>query len=68
MLFRKGKKPMWEEFLEGGTWIIHFKKREYDILNKKWEALLMGKRGVWWGEVYYESIYLSLTLSACVGE
>lgn len=34
---------MWEEFPDGGTWIIHFKKREYEALNKKWEALLLGK-------------------------
>lgn len=50
MLFRKGKKPMWEEFKEGGTWIIHFKKREYDILNKKWESLLFG--------IYYDKKYV----------
>ncbi|CAD8086744.1 unnamed protein product [Paramecium primaurelia] len=40
MLFRKGHRPMWEECLEGGTWIIHFKKRENELLNKKWEALV----------------------------
>ena len=32
---------MWEEFTNGGTWIIHFKKREGELLNKKWEALLL---------------------------
>lgn len=42
MMFRKGHRPMWEECLEGGTWIIHFKKRENELLNKKWEALLLG--------------------------
>jgi translation initiation factor 4E len=33
---------MWEEFQEGGTWIIHFKKKDWSMLNKKWEALLFG--------------------------
>lgn len=42
MMFRKEHKPMWEECLDGGTWIIHFKKRENELLNKKWEALLLG--------------------------
>ncbi|CAK60075.1 unnamed protein product (macronuclear) [Paramecium tetraurelia] len=42
MMFRKEHKPMWEECLDGGTWIIHFKKRESELLNKKWEALLLG--------------------------
>ena len=44
MLYRKEHKPMWEECLDGGTWIIHFKKRENELLNKKWEALLLGIR------------------------
>ena len=55
MMFRKGHKPMWEEFMDGGTWIIHFKKRETEILNKKWEALLLG-------------IFFLIYLIACIGE
>ena len=43
MMFRKGSRPMWEDFLEGGTWIIHFKRKDWEILNRKWEALLLGK-------------------------
>ena len=42
MLFRKGHRPMWEECLDGGAWSIHIKKRENELLNKKWEALLLG--------------------------
>lgn len=41
-MFRKGSRPMWEDFMDGGTWIIHFKRREWEILNKKWESLLLG--------------------------
>lgn len=41
-MFRKGKRPMWEDFQEGGTWIVHFKRREWEVLNKKWESLLLG--------------------------
>lgn len=41
ILFRSGKMPMWEECLEGGCWIIQFKKRQLQELNKRWEAILM---------------------------
>ena len=32
--------PMWENCLEGGCWIIQFKKRQLQELNKRWEAIL----------------------------
>ena len=40
IMFRKDLRPMWEEFPEGGSWIIHFKKKETSILNHKWESIL----------------------------
>eukprot|EP01066_Platyproteum_vivax_P009471 Platyproteum_vivax@DN4171_c0_g1_i1.p1 len=42
-VFRKGCIPMWEEFPEGGSWIVRVKKtsRCPDILNKMWEDLVL---------------------------
>ena len=56
MMFRKGHKPMWEEFMDGGTWIIHFKKRETEILNKKWEALLLGMNNLYSQSMHWRRV------------
>jgi hypothetical protein len=37
MLFRSDKKPLWEEYPDGGTWVIAMKKKHEEDLNKKWE-------------------------------
>ena len=29
-----------QEYTNGGTWIVSFKRREEEDLNKKWEQLL----------------------------
>jgi translation initiation factor 4E len=40
--FRKGYKPMWEEFPDGGCWILRVKKKaSRNYLNYMWECLLM---------------------------
>lgn len=40
MLFRRGANPVWEDWPEGGCWILQFKKNENEIMNQKWELLL----------------------------
>lgn len=41
MFFRKGCKPLWEEWKEGGCWIwLSNKKDQHTLLDRKWEALL----------------------------
>ena len=58
-MFRKGRRPMWEDFMEGGTWIIHFKRRDWQILNKKWESLLLACIG----EEFEDSNVIGVVLS-----
>jgi len=42
LLFRKGYKPMWEEFPEGGCWIIRIKRKvSQSYVNHMWENLLL---------------------------
>lgn len=42
LLFRKGYKPMWEEFPEGGCWIIRIKRKvSLNYVNRMWENLLL---------------------------
>jgi len=42
LLFRKGYKPMWEEFPEGGCWIIRIKRKvAQSYVNRMWENLLI---------------------------
>lgn len=39
--FRQGYKPMWEEFPEGGCWIVRVKKNSpLNVINRMWENLL----------------------------
>jgi len=41
-MFRKPYKPMWEEFPEGGCWIIRIKRKaSQGYVNHMWEQLLM---------------------------
>lgn len=43
LMFRKGYKPMWEEFPEGGCWIIRIKRKaSQGYVNRMWENLLLG--------------------------
>ena len=50
-MFRKEKKPLWEvnliiqKYQHGGTWILSFKRKEEEDLNKKWEMLLLATIG-----------------------
>jgi hypothetical protein len=37
MLFRSDKKPLWEEYPDGGTWVVAMKRKDEEDLNKKWE-------------------------------
>jgi|Transcript_78680 translation initiation factor 4E len=42
LLFRRGYKPMWEEFPEGGCWIIRIKRKvAQNYVNRMWENLLI---------------------------
>eukprot|EP00747_Dinoflagellata_sp_TGD_P195580 gnl/TRDRNA2_/TRDRNA2_64477_c0_seq1.p1 gnl/TRDRNA2_/TRDRNA2_64477_c0~~gnl/TRDRNA2_/TRDRNA2_64477_c0_seq1.p1 ORF type:complete len:464 (+),score=81.28 gnl/TRDRNA2_/TRDRNA2_64477_c0_seq1:82-1392(+) len=42
LLFRKGYKPMWEEFPEGGCWIIRIKRKvSHSYVNRMWENLII---------------------------
>eukprot|EP00927_Polykrikos_kofoidii_P071955 TRINITY_DN68134_c0_g1_i1.p1 TRINITY_DN68134_c0_g1~~TRINITY_DN68134_c0_g1_i1.p1 ORF type:complete len:487 (-),score=125.47 TRINITY_DN68134_c0_g1_i1:522-1982(-) len=42
LLFRRGYKPMWEEFPEGGCWIIRIKRKvSLNYVNRMWENLLL---------------------------
>lgn len=42
LMFRKGYKPMWEEFPEGGCWIIRIKRKvSQSYVNRMWENLLL---------------------------
>ncbi len=44
--FRKGYRPAWEEFPEGGCWIIRIKRKTgQNYVNRMWESLLMGTVG-----------------------
>lgn len=46
LLFRKGYKPMWEEFPEGGCWIIRVKRKASQCyVNRMWENLLLASIG-----------------------
>merc|ERR1711879_1140280 len=50
LLFRKGYKPMWEEFPEGGCWIIRIKRKvSQSYVNRMWENLLIAciQQGCW---------------------
>eukprot|EP00429_Kryptoperidinium_foliaceum_P038470 CAMPEP_0176170850 /NCGR_PEP_ID=MMETSP0120_2-20121206/87463_1 /TAXON_ID=160619 /ORGANISM="Kryptoperidinium foliaceum, Strain CCMP 1326" /LENGTH=374 /DNA_ID=CAMNT_0017508659 /DNA_START=3 /DNA_END=1125 /DNA_ORIENTATION=- len=41
-MFRKHYKPMWEEFPEGGCWIIRIKRKaSQNYVNHMWENLLL---------------------------
>lgn len=41
-MFRKHYKPMWEEFPEGGCWIIRIKRKaSQNYINRMWESLLV---------------------------
>lgn len=41
-MFRKNYKPMWEEFPEGGCWIIRIKRKaSQSYVNHMWENLLL---------------------------
>lgn len=41
MLFRKGCRPMWEDWKDGGCWIwMSNKKDQQTLLDRKWESLL----------------------------
>ena len=40
MLFRSRCKPLWEEYPNGGSWIMSFKKKNLEELNHKWELIL----------------------------
>lgn len=41
-MFRKNYKPMWEEFPEGGCWIIRVKRKaSQNYVNHMWENLLL---------------------------
>jgi len=41
-MFRKNYKPMWEEFPEGGCWIIRIKRKaSQNYVNHMWENLLL---------------------------
>ena len=37
MLFRSDKKPLLEEYPDGGTWVVAMKRKDEEDLNKKWE-------------------------------
>lgn len=42
LMFRAGYKPMWEEFPEGGCWIIRVKRKgSQGYVNRAWERLLL---------------------------
>jgi len=42
LCFRKGYKPMWEEFPDGGCWIVRVKhKSSQNYVNRMWENLLL---------------------------
>jgi len=44
--FRKGFRPMWEEFPEGGCWIIRIKRKAgSSYVNRMWENLLLAVIG-----------------------
>eukprot|EP00933_Yihiella_yeosuensis_P029768 TRINITY_DN23401_c0_g2_i1.p1 TRINITY_DN23401_c0_g2~~TRINITY_DN23401_c0_g2_i1.p1 ORF type:complete len:340 (+),score=64.98 TRINITY_DN23401_c0_g2_i1:57-1076(+) len=46
LMFRKGYKPMWEEFPEGGCWIIRIKRKaSQNYVNRMWENLLLASIG-----------------------
>ena len=41
IIFREGLKPCWEEWPEGGCWILQVKKKEESwVFNSKWEKLI----------------------------
>nr|AMA65231.1 eIF4E-2 [Amphidinium carterae] len=42
LLFRKGYKPMWEEFPDGGCWIVRIKRKlSPGFVNHMWENLML---------------------------
>lgn len=43
-LFREGCTPMWEEFPDGGCWILKVKKHT-GVLSKMWQDLVLGAIG-----------------------
>ena len=41
MLFKKNNLPMWENFVDGGAWIIKYnKKTNLKYLDNAWEKVL----------------------------
>lgn len=45
MLFRTKYKPLWENYPNGGSWIVSFKRKDMEELNKKWELILFACLG-----------------------
>lgn len=43
-IFRKGCAPMWEEFPDGGCWILKVRKQS-GVLSKMWQDLVLGALG-----------------------
>eukprot|EP01095_Lingulamoeba_sp_RSL-Kostka_P007029 TRINITY_DN2219_c4_g1_i1.p1 TRINITY_DN2219_c4_g1~~TRINITY_DN2219_c4_g1_i1.p1 ORF type:complete len:276 (+),score=92.90 TRINITY_DN2219_c4_g1_i1:102-929(+) len=57
-LFKNEKKPMWENFIHGGCWNIHFKKNSLN-LDWNWEKLIFGIIG----EVFKEPNIVGIVVS-----
>jgi len=59
MFFRSKHRPMWEEYPLGGSWILSFKKKDLQTLNKKWELILFACIG----EMFQTTQVAGVTLS-----
>lgn len=50
LCFRKGFKPAWEEFPDGGCWIIRIKRKTgQNYVNRMWESLIIAVVGEMFG-------------------
>lgn len=45
MLFRSSMGPLWENYPQGGSWIIMMTKKEHYSLNLAWESVLLALIG-----------------------
>ncbi|KRX05718.1 Translation Initiation factor eIF- 4e-like domain [Pseudocohnilembus persalinus] len=58
--FRKNARPAWEDYPNGGSWILMFKKKDHTSLNYCWENLLLSLIGEQFNDYNVIGILISL--------
>jgi len=64
LFFRKSCKPLWENWKDGGCWIIQFKRKDSEeLLNRTWELLLLTCMGEELEDDFSEANVVGVVLS-----